>query len=229
MTRFTISAAAALLIGAGCAASDHARPAKGTSATTLAKETAAPPAGGDSVLERAADRARVEGSPSATLWVVEVSDFQCPFCREWHDQSYQAIKKEFVDTGKIRLAYVNFPLNIHRNAWPAAEAAMCAAAQNKFWPMHDALFATQPQWESLSDPVPVLDSLARQVGVDSASYRQCTGQHAMRALIQADMERATEAGVNSTPTFFVGKTMIAGAQPTDVFRTAIDSALQGKR
>jgi protein-disulfide isomerase len=192
----------------------------------VAARTGPPSAPGDTGLNRAADHARVQGSSTASVWVVEVSDFQCPFCREWHEQSYAAIKKEYVDTGKIRFAYINFPLPMHKNAWPAAEAAMCAATQDKFWPMHDSLFASQDRWAGAANPEPVLDSIAVSVGVTPGPFTQCVTQHQMRALIQADIDRATQSGVNSTPSFLIGGKMIEGAKPTDVFRSAIDEELK---
>lgn len=214
------------LLGVGCGASEGSSSAAAVSADTLAARSAQVPAVGDTTLERLADHARIQGSANAPVWVVEVSDFQCPYCEEWHRETYPVIKREYVDAGKVRLAYINFPLSIHRNAWPAAEAAMCAGTQNRFWPMHDALFAAQAVWERLADPTPVLDSLARSVGVDLDAYHACITEHKVRPLIQADIDRATEAGVNGTPSFLIGKTMISGAQPAEVFRRAIDAALK---
>src|SRR2546423_12623964 len=115
--------------------------------TTSVPARAAPP---DSNITRA-DLGRIQGSPDAPIWVIEVSDFQCPFCKEWHDQTYRAVLDQYVKTGQVRRAYVNFPLAIHANAWPAAAAAMWAGAQNKFWVMHDSLFASQARWETLPD------------------------------------------------------------------------------
>ena len=181
--------------------------------------------GPDSVLARRADQGRIAGSATAPVWLVEVSDFQCPYCKQWHDQSYEAIKRAYVDSGKVRLAYVNFPLSMHRNAMPAAETAMCAAAQGKFWPLHDALFATQQQWEKLASPQQTFDSLASAAGADMSAFHKCVSAHLMKATIDADIDRATKAGVESTPTFLVGGTMITGAQPLAVFRQVIDSAL----
>src|SRR6185312_9267774 len=80
---------------------------------------------GDSLSARM-DRARIEGDEHAHLWFVIVSDFQCPYCRQFHDQTFDALRRQYVATGKMRIAYVNFPLPMHANAWPAAEAAMCA-------------------------------------------------------------------------------------------------------
>ncbi|HWG53121.1 MAG TPA: thioredoxin domain-containing protein [Gemmatimonadaceae bacterium] len=220
--RLAMIAVGATLFGAARCPSDVARSSRAGAGASADRSA---PAVRDTVLERKADHARIEGSDSAGVWVVEISDFQCPFCKEWHDETYATLKRDYVDTGKIRFAYINFPLPGHRNAWPAAEAAMCVAAQGKFWPMHDALFATQKSWETLSDPAAYLDSLAVHVGADSVAYHGCVSKHEMRALIQADIDRATASGVNSTPSFNIGGEMIAGAQPTAVFQQAIDSAL----
>jgi protein-disulfide isomerase len=187
----------------------------------LSAQTAA----ADTSLARRADHARVMGSPSATVWLVEVSDFQCPFCRRWHDSTYAAIVHDYVATGKIRLAYINFPLTMHKNAMPAAQAAMCAAAQDKFWPMQDALFNAQDAWETLANPAPVFDSLAAASGVKVAAMRKCIATGAMTATIEGDVDRAKTAGVQSTPTFLIGGEMITGAQPLPAFRAAIDAAL----
>ncbi|MGQ0641881.1 MAG: DsbA family protein, partial [Gemmatimonadaceae bacterium] len=92
------------------------------------------------------DLARIQGAPSAKTWFVIVSDFQCPYCKQWHDSAGEALRREYVATGKIRVAYVNYPLGQHRHAVATAEAAMCAGLQDKFWEYHDALFAAQKRW-----------------------------------------------------------------------------------
>jgi len=161
----------------------------------------------------------------ASPWVVMASDFQCPYCKLWHDASFQEIVRDYVNTHKVRLAFLNMPLSIHPNAMPAAEAAMCASVQNKFWPMHEALFATQSQWESLPAPALKFDSIATSVGVNMAQWRTCVLKHQTLALIQADRDRARQAGVRSTPTFFVGSRTLEGSD-ADV-HGAIDAALKG--
>jgi protein-disulfide isomerase len=172
-----------------------------------------------------ADLARIQGSPSAPLWVIEVSDFQCPYCKQWHDETYQTFLNEYVKTGKVRLAYVNFPLAQHQFAWPAAESAMCAGAQGKFWSMHDALFNTQHKWEALPSPATFFDSLANAQGLDTARWRQCVQSGKMKAWIQADHDRAERAGAGSTPSFMIGDKLLVGAQPIEEIRRAIDSAM----
>ncbi len=161
--------------------------------------------------------------------MIEVSDFQCPYCKQWHDHTYPQFIDRFVKTGKVRLAYVNFPLSMHVHAFPAAEAAMCAGAQNKFWPMHDALFTTQARWENLPSPAPVFDSLAQATGVDMKRWRDCVSTGKMRSLIEADHDRAQRAGASATPSFMIGDKLLAGAQPLDELQKAIDSAMVKNR
>jgi len=224
---------AALALAVACAPSGTSK--QGTETTTVtrpqtatvaapAAPAAAAPAPQDSNITRA-DLARIQGNTDAPVWVIVVSDFQCPYCKQWHHETYPALRDEFVKTGKVRVAYVNFPLAQHAQAWPSAEAAMCAGAQGKFWQMHDAIFRTQEKWASAPSPAAVFDSLARSTGVDLARWRQCVESGVMKPLIQADHDRAQSAGARSTPSFLIGDQILAGAHPVDGFRRAIDSAL----
>ncbi|MBA3657867.1 MAG: thioredoxin domain-containing protein, partial [Gemmatimonadaceae bacterium] len=126
----------------------------------------------DSLVAKA-DRGRIEGSPSAKVWLVVVSDFQCPYCKQSHDSTFEQIRNEYVRTGKIKVAYVNFPLNSHQNAWPSAHGAMCASEQGKFWPYANALFKTQEKWAALQPPMPLFDSLAVSFGLNMKQWREC--------------------------------------------------------
>jgi len=229
MTAFQVNrpvAAFALALSLACAQTGNKSSETTTTRTDTARVAKAPP---DSNITRA-DLARIQGSPTAPLWVIEVSDFQCPYCKQWHDETYNAFINQYVKTGKVRLAYVNFPLGIHAHAFPAAEAAMCAGVQNKFWPMHDSLFASQGRWESSADPQATFDSLARSTGVDMTRWRDCVQSGKMKSLIQADHDRASQAGVGATPSFLIGDKLLAGAQPLSDMQRVIDSALiKGKK
>jgi protein-disulfide isomerase len=179
----------------------------------------------DSISARA-DRGRILGNEAAQVWLVEISDFQCPYCKQWHDQTFAALEREYVQTGKVRLAYLNYPMpSLHPNARAAAEAAMCASVQGKFWELHSALFATQERWAGLPDPVAFFDTLASTAGVDAKAWRSCMSSHATIPLIDADHERSAASGVKSTPTFFIGDKKIEGAFPADSFRVALDAAI----
>ncbi|HET9012792.1 MAG TPA: thioredoxin domain-containing protein [Gemmatimonadaceae bacterium] len=216
-----------------CARSD-ARSAAQTSASAGVVATPAPSAGKPGALtdsvSTAADRGRIRGAESAPVGLVEVSDFQCPYCKKWHDESFALLDKEYVQTGKVRLAYLNYPLtSIHRNAQAAAEAAMCASVQGKFWPLHQSLFETQLRWQAMDNPVTTFDSLAVAAGANQAAWRQCMTSHATAALIDADRDRTSASGVRSTPTFFIGDRKLEGAYPVDSFRVAIDAAIAKAR
>ena len=180
-------------------------------------------------LAKLADASRIQGSPSAKLWVIEVSDFQCPYCKEWHDATYQMIVKDYVKTGKVRMAYVNFPLSIHAHAHEAAIAAMCAGAQDRFWPMHDSLFATQAKWETESDPSATFASLAQSVGANMTAYKSCLASPGIAALVAGDQERARGGGVNATPSFWIGSRLVEGAVPAAEMKADIDQALAGAK
>ena len=216
---------AALIIAAACAPSGtNTRAAESAKTKAVSAGASAPlPAAQDSNITLA-DLARTDGSANAPVWVVVVSDFQCPYCKQWHDVTYPALHREFVKTGKARVAYVNYPLRIHPQAWPSAEAAMCAGAQGKFWQMHDAIFDNQEKWAASNTPAAIFDSLARASGVEINRWRQCVASGVIKPLIQADQQRASAAGVRSTPTILIGNQALAGAHPIETLRRAIDSA-----
>ncbi len=168
-----------------------------------------------------ADVARIEGRPTAKHWILIVSDFQCPYCKDFHDKTAALVRKEFVATGQARLAYVHFPLRIHPNAVPAAEASMCAAAQGKFWPYHDRLFATQQQWAAMTSTTSHFTSLAKATGLSLPEFEQCVGDDVMLPMIQADYQRGVNIGVGSTPTILVGDIKLDGNAPIESIRTAM--------
>ena len=158
-----------------------------------------------------------------------MSDFQCPYCKTWHDEVYATLRREFVVPGTVRLAYINYPLPNHENALPAAEAAMCASAQDKFWEMHDGLFDAQGTWGPMPNAAAAFDSIARAKGADVAAMRRCIESGATRALILADAERAQESGVQGTPSFVIGgDVMLRGMQPIEAFRRAIGEKLAAR-
>lgn len=183
----------------------------------------------NALLERA-DRGRTLGNVNARVWLVEVSDFQCPYCKQWHDSTFAAINREFIETGLVRMAYVNYPVQGHIHAVAASEAAMCASAQDRFWPLHDRLFKTQPRWSPMKDTARVIalfDSLAVASGVNAAEYRSCVSSRVTRRLIRADQDRSQRAGINGTPHFFVGDEAISGMAPFEALQQAILRAAAG--
>lgn len=168
-----------------------------------------------------ADLARIEGQPTAKHWILIVSDFQCPYCKEFHDKTAALVRKEFIQPGIARLAYIHFPLRMHPNAVPAAEASMCAAAQGKFWPFHDRLFATQQRWAAESAPDATYRTFARELGLALPEFEQCLRDDVMLPMIQADYQRGVQIGVGSTPTILVDNIKLDGNAPIGSIRQAM--------
>ena len=227
------SIAAAIIASlVGCKGAENARantppstPVERAERATTASASANVQSTATDPLVARADSARIRGNPSAKIWMIIASDFQCPYCKMWHDSSDAIIRRDYIDNGKVRLAFVNFPIGSHQNAIPAAEYAMCAAAQDKFWPMHDALFASQEKWAALPDPKPLLEQVASSAGADLTALRSCVSSHKMRPLIEADREKASRAGVRATPSFFINNQLVEGVVPTAELRKTLDAAL----
>ncbi len=171
---------------------------------------------------------RSRGNPDALVTIYEISDFQCPFCAEFYRQTLPEIERDYVATGKVRLTFVNMPLPIHPNAEPAAELAMCAARQHKFWAMHDLLFRHQEQWAELQNPAPYFLALGDSVGANAEELRTCLATKATRPVVESDFEGSRRSGANSTPTFYIEGGLLAGAQPFDVFKSVLDSIIKAK-
>jgi protein-disulfide isomerase len=221
-----LSALTALLSACGSAGAES--PSTEAAAQAEAGVPALPTPATDSArdaLVARADAGRIKGSPTATLWLVVISDFECPFCKRWHDETAPRLEREYVSTGKIRIAYLNFPIPSHRNAQPAHEFTMCAAEQGKFWPAADAVFETQGLWKRRNDAPAYFDSLATTLDVDRARLRACISSGDTRPLIESDYRRSVRIGIGSTPTFLIGDQAIVGAQPYEAFKVAIDAAL----
>ena len=173
--------------------------------------------------------ARTKGSAAAPVTVYEMSDFQCPYCRRFALETFPTLDKEYVQTGKVRWVFINFPLvNLHPNAEPAAEVAMCAARQDKFWPMHDLLYRNQPTWAPLKAPAEFFLTLADSASLDAAAFQQCLSTGATQAVVKSDAEGAVRSGATSTPSFYIEGGILAGAQPVAVFRTVLDSIVATK-
>jgi protein-disulfide isomerase len=167
--------------------------------------------------------ARTKGSPTAPVTVYEMSDFQCPYCARFALTIFPTLETEYIATGKVRWIFVNFPLPMHDNAVSAAQVAMCAAKQNKFWPVHDLLFRNQQVWAPLEAPGEYLLTFADSASLDRAAFQECLTTGATRAAIESDAKAAVNSGAKSTPSFYIEGGIMAGAQPVTVFRPILDS------
>jgi protein-disulfide isomerase len=166
-----------------------------------------------------------EGDVNAPVTIYEYSDFQCPFCARFYTQTLGQLKSEYVDTGKVKLVFRDYPLSFHPEAQKAAEAAECAGEQDKFWEMHDLLFENQA---TLS--VANYKSWAGQLGLDQSQFDSCLDSGKFAQEVQDDFKTGQAAGVRGTPGFVVedanGKTTsISGAQPFANFKQVVDASL----
>lgn len=159
-------------------------------------EATSPPAPTDPVV---LGDLQYDGSVRARVMIVEVSDFQCPFCRQFAMHTLPTIREEYIKSGKVIFAFDEMPLAFHNNALIAAEAAECAAAEGRFWQMHDELFDRQAD---LSESTILL--VAQRLGLSGDRFGHCVHDHRMLPIIKREGASATEWGATGTPTFFVG-------------------------
>jgi protein-disulfide isomerase len=156
------------------------------------------------------------GNPRAPVTIVEFADYECPYCKQAADTI-----KQVLDTygDQVRFAYRDFPLDMHANARPAAEAAHCAGTQGKYWEYHDKLFAS----EDLS--AAQLGALADQLGLDRAKFDECMANDTFVERIDKDLADGNDLGINGTPVFYVNGRLLDGAQPFEKFKEVIDQEL----
>src|SRR3989344_2262592 len=160
------------------------------------------------------------GDPNAKVLMVEVSDFQCPYCANYALNTFPEIKKEYVDTGKVKIVFKNFPLPFHPFAQKAAEAGDCVKEQGKFWEYKEDLFNNQ-QNISIDD----LKKYAKDLGLDVQRFDSCLDSGKFEEKVKKDVQEAIGAGVEGTPTFFINGEKFVGALPFSEFQKIIDQAL----
>ena len=160
------------------------------------------------------------GDANALVTVIEFSDYECPFCQRHANLTFPLIKENFIDTGKVRYVFRDFPLSIHPNAQKAAQAAECAGEQGKYWELHDILFDNQNALGVENYKV-----WAAQLALDQAAFDACLDSGSMDSEVRQDFEDGQAAGVSGTPVIFVNGKPISGAQPYPVFESAINAAL----
>lgn len=183
------------------------------------------PADRSTVVERA-DRARARGDSARPLTIIEISDFECPYCQQYYQETYPGVDSLYVETGKARYVFVVYPNSNHPRAMPAAEAAFCAGAAGLFWPMHDKLFENQKAWSEAENPVETFVGYATELGIDEASFRRCLRRDLASQLQVRDLEQVARARLSSTPFFIINnETGIQGARSLDRFKTVLDSVL----
>lgn len=140
------------------------------------------------------------GSANAALTIIEFSDYQCPYCRRFHEQILPALRRTYIDTGKVQLIFKDFPLSMHPQAMAAALAGRCAAAQEKFWPMNALLFAHQDKLEAALYP-----RLAQTLALDVEAFKKCMRDPALREIVRRDQDQARSLNIDATPSFLIGR------------------------
>ncbi len=167
---------------------------------------------------------RTKGDSAAPLTLYEVGDFQCPACRLFFNETLPHILSEYVDPGKLRIVFVNFPLmQVHPNAAAAHEFAMCAARQDRFWAVHDLLYTSQEAWAPLDNPRDYFMNLAESAELQRDSLDACLSRGDTRGLVMSEAQSAFQAGVRSTPSFIIEGALVSGAAPIDAWRPILDS------
>lgn len=173
------------------------------------------------LMEISIDDDAVKGNSDAPVTIIEFSDYECPFCGRHFEQTYSQIVKEYVDTGKVKLVFRDFPLDFHESAQKAAEAAECAGEQGKYWEMHDKLFENQNALD-----VDSLKQYAKDIGLNTANFDSCLDSGEMEDEVKEDMVDGQNYGVSGTPAFFINGRLLTGAQPFSAFKEIIDSELE---
>jgi len=162
----------------------------------------------------------IKGDEDAPVTIVEFSDYECPFCTKFYEQSLQQIEKNYIDTGKVKFIYRDFPLSFHQNAQKAAEAAECAGEEDKYFEMHDLLFE-----KGVSGGVSAFKQYAKDIGLNTKKFDQCLDSGEMAKEVQDDFIAGQQLGVSGTPAFFINGKLVSGAQPYSVFEQIIEQEL----
>ena len=163
-----------------------------------------------------------KGAAEAPVTIIQFSEFQCPFCSRV-EPTIKALMEDPAYAGKIKVVFKQFPLPFHNNAQKAAEAALFAHANGKFWELHEKMFANQ---QALA--IENLMAYAKEVGLDDAALKAALDSDQYKAAVEADVKAGQGAGISGTPSFVINGKLLVGAQPIDAFKKAIDEALAAK-
>ena len=162
----------------------------------------------------------IEGNANAPVTIIEWSDYECPFCARFYSQTLGQIRSQYIETGKAKLVFRDFPLNFHQNAQKAAEAAECAGEQGKYYEMHDKLFE-----DGVDGGVSTFKNYAKNIGLDTSKFDECLDSGAMASEVAKDMQAGQSAGITGTPGFIINGKLVVGAQPFENFKQIIEAEL----
>jgi len=186
--------------------------------------TTPPAAAGTTEVQRV--NVSTDGDPSigpedAPVTIVEFSDYQCPYCASWYQQTFDRLIANY--PGQIRFVYRDLPLPMHPEAIPAAEAANCAGEQGAYWKFHDALFSGQYDLGRAA-----YEQYAADLGLEPAAFTACLDDHRTQDEVRADAADATRLGLTGTPSFVINGRILIGALPFEDFKAIIDEELAVK-
>ena len=165
------------------------------------------------------------GSVTAPVVMIDFSDFGCPYCGKFSRETYPAIEREYVATGKVFFKYVPFIMGMFLNATEATRAAECAGEQGGFWLMLDRIYDAQKEWKKRGDPLPLLAGLAGAARLDTSMFSACYADRHTDARTKRASDIASRVGVRVTPSFIVNDRPIEGALGLAEFRKVIEAAL----
>ena len=167
----------------------------------------------------------IMGNPSASITILEWGDYQCTYCHKFHQSTLNTIKRDFIETGKVKLVFKDFPLN-GPDSVLAAEAAYCAQDQGKYWQYHDEIYKNwageKTGWVNHDS----LDKFATTVSLDLNKFNECLDDHKYLERVNQMYEFGKKIGIDATPSFLVFNNekiiKITGNQPLEVFLKSID-------
>ncbi len=168
----------------------------------------------------------VLGSPEAPVVVVELGDFGCGACALFHQTTWPAIEREFVQTGRVQWRHVPFLLGL-RHGDEGTKAAECAADQGQYWEMHDLLYSRHEEWRRPRNPRDVLHGYAIELGLEADAFETCYKEDHGKDRTRRATRAADELDVSGTPTFFINGSRALGALTMEVFRGLLEEAERG--
>jgi protein-disulfide isomerase len=168
------------------------------------------------------------GNADAKVTIIEFGDYQCPFCRAFWRETLPRIKREYIETGRVRLVYRDFAQDVHPEALMTAIAAECADDQGKFWAFHDRAFREQDRRgrDVVRYRVADVKRWAADVGVDAAAFNECLDSERHKAEVEKDYQDGADIGMNGTPVFFINGRALVGAHPFSSFEKIIEDELR---
>jgi len=180
-------------------------------------------AGEEVIADVSVDNDASKGSADAPVTIVEFSEYQCPFCKRFVDETYGKIFEEYGD--QIHYVFRDYPLPFHPNAQKASEAAECAGDQGKYFEYHDLLFENQEEWSEENDAPVFFKKYAADLNLNTTGFDSCLDEGQFEEEVKKDFADGEAAGVQGTPSFFINGRLLVGAQPFEAFQQIIDEEL----